>query len=153
MLRRYSAEHHRRRSAKGNMRALFTWRRFRNEGVPLPFIRVVGMSLRRTLTPDVIRAIIAAHKNRLGLEVDQIEAHSLAGGHIGDVVDVLISSRRKNLDIPFMPLAAIDLAGRSVVTVSQDYAEAHRQGHALSFDDFIKQIFTEEREKAEQTNG
>lgn len=77
------------------------------------------MRLRRVNPSDIIRPQIKATKAGLNLDINELEAHHLAGGNINDVIDALIASERANIDLPFEQAAAIDLAGRNVFEAVQ----------------------------------
>ena len=51
----------------------------------------------------------------MGLNVNQLEAHYLAGGNVDNVVNALIAAHRADIDLQFEKAAAIDLAGRDVL--------------------------------------
>src|SRR5690606_31695146 len=62
---------------------------------------------------------VRAIKADLNLRVAQMEAHYLAGGNVGRVVQALISADRANIDLPWQRATAIDLAGRDVLEAVQ----------------------------------
>ncbi len=88
-------------------------------GVKVGLFTLIGMRLRRVNPGDIIRPQIKASKAGLSLDIDDLEAHHLAGGNINDVIDALIASERANIELPFEQAAAIDLAGRNVFEAVQ----------------------------------
>jgi len=88
-------------------------------GVSVGLFTLVGMRFRRVNPQDIIRPQIKATKAGLSLNIDDLEAHHLAGGNINDVIDALIASERANIELPFEQAAAIDLAGRNVFEAVQ----------------------------------
>jgi len=78
-------------------------------------INLIGMRLRGIPPTAVVRPRISAVKAGLDLGIDELEAHYLAGGHVGRVVDALISADKAGIPLPFNRAAAIDLAGRDVL--------------------------------------
>lgn len=62
---------------------------------------------------------IKANKAGLNVNVNQLEAHYLAGGNVDKVVDALIAAHRAQIPLPFERSAAIDLAGRDVLEAVQ----------------------------------
>jgi len=58
--------------------------------------------------------MIAAKKAGIVITSDQLEAHYLAGGHVQNVVNALISADKANIPLDFNMATAIDLAGRNV---------------------------------------
>ena len=88
-------------------------------GVKVGLFTLVGMRLRQVNPNDIIRPQIKATKAGLDLDINDLEAHHLAGGNINDIIDALIASERANIELPFEQAAAIDLAGRNVFEAVQ----------------------------------
>ncbi|MFQ5890448.1 MAG: flotillin-like protein FloA [Gemmatimonadota bacterium] len=88
-------------------------------GVYVKLGNLVGMRLRKVSPPAIIRPLIAATKAGLKLDVDELEAHFLAGGEVQRVANALISADKANIDLAFTQAAAIDLAGRDVFEAVQ----------------------------------
>jgi uncharacterized protein YqfA (UPF0365 family) len=80
---------------------------------------LIGMRLRKVNPADIVRPYISAIKAGLDLNVNQMEAHYLAGGNVGRVVQALISADRANIELPWKRATAIDLAGRDVLEAVQ----------------------------------
>ncbi|MCA9765335.1 MAG: flotillin-like FloA family protein, partial [Carnobacterium sp.] len=81
-------------------------------GVKVSIGTLVGMRLRRVAPQNIIRPLIKATKAGLDININELEAHYLAGGDINQVIDALIAAQRANIDLVFKQAAAIDLAGR-----------------------------------------
>ncbi|MDX1438390.1 MAG: flotillin-like protein FloA [Rubricoccaceae bacterium] len=89
-------------------------------GVRLKLFRdLVGMRLRNVPPATIVRPLITAHKAGIPVQTPQLEAHYLAGGHVQQVVNALISADKANIDLPFARATAIDLAGRDVFEAVQ----------------------------------
>lgn len=88
-------------------------------GVGVPIGTLVGMRLRRVNPSEIIQPLIKATKAGLNLDIDELEAHYLAGGDINSVIDALIAAERANIDLNFEAACAIDLAGRDVFEAVQ----------------------------------
>jgi len=88
-------------------------------GVRVGLGTLIGMRLRKVQPGDIVRPLISATKAGLELDVNQMEAHYLAGGNVGRVVTALISADRANIDLPWKRATAIDLAGRDVLEAVQ----------------------------------
>ena len=80
---------------------------------------LVGMRMRRVTPAQIVMPLIKANKAGLNVNVNQLEAHYLAGGNVDKVVDALIASQRAEIVLPFERAAAIDLAGRDVLEAVQ----------------------------------
>lgn len=80
---------------------------------------LIGMRMRRVPPAQIVMPLIKANKAGLDVNVNQLEAHYLAGGNVDKVVDALIASQRAQIVLPFERSAAIDLAGRDVLEAVQ----------------------------------
>jgi uncharacterized protein YqfA (UPF0365 family) len=88
-------------------------------GVNVGIFTLVGMRLRRVIPSRIVNPLIKARKAGLGVTVNQLEAHYLAGGNVDRVVNALIAAQRAAIDLSFERAAAIDLAGRDVLNAVQ----------------------------------
>jgi len=88
-------------------------------GVNVGIFTLVGMRLRRVVPSRIVNPLIKARKAGLGVSVNQLEAHYLAGGNVDRVVNALIAAQRAQIDLSFERAAAIDLAGRDVLQAVQ----------------------------------
>lgn len=88
-------------------------------GVKVGLGTLIGMRLRRVVPSRIINPMIKATKGGLKLNINNLEAHLLAGGNVNAVVDALIAAHRANIDLEFEQAAAIDLAGRNVFEAVQ----------------------------------
>jgi uncharacterized protein YqfA (UPF0365 family) len=84
-------------------------------GVHVGIFTLIGMRLRRVIPSRIILPLIKATKAGLDINVNQLEAHYLAGGNVDKVVNALIAAHRADMDLLFIRAAAIDLAGRDVL--------------------------------------
>lgn len=88
-------------------------------GVNVGIFTLVGMRLRRVPPVKIVLPLIKANKAGLAVNVNQLEAHFLAGGDVDRVVDALIAAHRAEIPLSFERSAAIDLAGRNVLEAVQ----------------------------------
>jgi len=95
------------------------WIRARASGVPLTIFSLIGMRLRRVNPQRLVDTLIMSSKAGLGLNVNQLETHFLAGGNIERVVKSLISAQQAGIKLTFEQAGAIDLAGRDVLQAVQ----------------------------------
>jgi uncharacterized protein YqfA (UPF0365 family) len=82
--------------------------------VKVSIFNLVGMRLRRVTPSRIVLPLIKAVKAGLTINVNQLEAHYLAGGNVDGVVNALIAAERAGMELHFEKAAAIDLAGRDV---------------------------------------
>lgn len=83
--------------------------------VKISIFNLIGMRLRRVIPSKIVIPLIKSTKAGIELNVNQLEAHYLAGGNVDKVVDALIASHRADIKLSFEQAAAIDLAGRDVL--------------------------------------
>jgi uncharacterized protein YqfA (UPF0365 family) len=88
-------------------------------GVRVSILTLIAMRIRRVIPSRIINPLIKATKAGLGLTINQLESHYLAGGNVDRVVNALIAAQRANIDLMFERAAAIDLAGRDVLQAVQ----------------------------------
>lgn len=88
-------------------------------GVHVGIFTLIGMRLRRVPPSQIVLPLIKANKAGLDVNVNQLEAHYLAGGNVDRVIDALIAAHRAQIALPFERSAAIDLAGRNVLEAVQ----------------------------------
>ena len=100
-------------------------------GVKVKISTLIGMRLRRVVPNRIVSPMIKATKAGLDINIDELEAHYLAGGNVNTLVDALIAAQRANIPLVFERAAAIDLAGRNVleavqVSVNPKVIETHQ---------------------------
>lgn len=95
------------------------WIRARAAGVPLGIFSLVRMRLIRIPPSVIVDALVTANKAGLHINVDQLQAHYLAGGHIDNVVLALIAAQRAQIPMEWQRATAIDLAGRNPLEALQ----------------------------------
>lgn len=88
-------------------------------GVNISLFNLVGMRIRRVIPHMIVIPLIMGTKAGLELNVNQLEAHFLAGGNVENVVNALIAAHRAQIALSFEQAAAIDLAGRNVLEAVQ----------------------------------
>ena len=91
------------------------WLQARASGVPVSFVDMCMMRLRRVDPVLVTNCLIALHKAGIPVQRADAETHLLSGGNLGGVTDALIRAHKAGLGMDFPRLAAIDLAGRDVL--------------------------------------
>lgn len=88
-------------------------------GVRVGIVTLIAMRIRRVVPSRIVNPLIKARKAGLGLTINQLESHFLAGGNVDRVVNALIAAQRANIELIFERAAAIDLAGRDVLQAVQ----------------------------------
>ncbi len=85
-------------------------------GTPIALFNIIGMSLRKIPPRIIVNARINSFKAGLkGISVADLETHTLAGGHVLDVVRAMIAAQKANIPLSWQQATAIDLAGRDIL--------------------------------------
>lgn len=87
--------------------------------VKVGIFNLIGMRLRRVIPTRVVNPLIKAVKAGLDVNINQLEAHFLAGGNVDKVANALIAAQRADIPLEFERACAIDLAGRDVLEAVQ----------------------------------
>ena len=61
-------------------------------GVKIKMATLIGMRLRRVAPSLIVNPMIKATKAGLEINIDELEAHFLAGGNVNTLVDALIAA-------------------------------------------------------------
>ena len=84
-------------------------------GGHISIFSLVGMRFRRINPSKIVLPMIKATKAGLNVNMNELEAHLLAGGSVDRVVDSLIAAQSAQIPLEFEQSRAIDLAGRNVL--------------------------------------
>jgi uncharacterized protein YqfA (UPF0365 family) len=84
------------------------------KGVQISWGQVIGQTVRKTLSKDILEAAAIAKKEKLKIEIYQLENHKLASGDPVNVVQSMIEARKKGKRLSYHEAAAIDLASRRI---------------------------------------
>ena len=68
-------------------------------GVPVSLQILIGMRLRKVNPHRIVEPLISATKAGLNLDINEMEAHYLAGGDVGRVVSAMISADKAAIDL------------------------------------------------------
>jgi hypothetical protein len=77
----------------------------------LTILEMLGMVMRKTPIRVMRRAWAQVREHSLPISLEELEAHHLAGGDVGRVIDAAIRARTQNLPDDLARLRAADLAG------------------------------------------
>ncbi len=95
------------------------WIRTIAAGVPLSITSLIRMRLIGIQPGVIVTNLVRARKAGLGLTIDQMQSHFLAGGNVEAVTLAMIAAQRAQIPLEWQRAAAIDLAGRNVVAALQ----------------------------------
>ncbi len=88
-------------------------------GVKISISTLIGMRFRRINPSRIVLPLIKATKAGLHVNMNEMEAHLLAGGNVDRVINALIAAQSANIPLDFDDCRAIDLAGRDVLQAVQ----------------------------------
>tara|TARA_B100000809_G_scaffold215483_1_gene220717 strand:- start:121 stop:498 length:378 start_codon:yes stop_codon:yes gene_type:complete len=81
----------------------------RASGVPVKFIELIALELRKIPLDVIIDARIKAANNGINISIDDLSTHYLAGGDVHMVMQGLLKAKEKNIDLSFLHACALDL--------------------------------------------
>jgi uncharacterized protein YqfA (UPF0365 family) len=90
-------------------------------GADVRLVNLIGMSLRGVDPALIIKAKIMGKQAGLnidrehGMTTERLEAHTLAGGNVPNVLRAIIAADRAGISLGFDRAAAMDLAGRDIL--------------------------------------
>jgi uncharacterized protein YqfA (UPF0365 family) len=88
-------------------------------GVPISFIELIGMKLRKVPSGVIVNARIQGSRAGLDITQREMESHVLAGGNVQRVINAMIAANKANIDLSWKTATAIDLAGRDILDAVQ----------------------------------
>lgn len=88
-------------------------------GSNVGIVTLIGMRLRRVPPGQIVMPLIKSNKAGLDINVNQLEAHYLAGGNVDRVIDSMVAAARAQIPLSLERSCAIDLAGRNVLEAVQ----------------------------------
>ena len=88
-------------------------------GVHVGIGTLIGMRFRRINPSRIVLPQIKATKAGLNVNMNDMEAHLLAGGNVDRVINALIAAKAADIPLSFDDCRAIDLAGRDVLEAVQ----------------------------------
>ncbi len=102
-----------------NLVPLSLWISAVASGVHVSIGTLVGMRFRRINPSRIVLPLIKATKAGLKVDMNEMEAHLLAGGNVDRVINALIAAESAQIPLEFESCRAIDLAGRDVLQAVQ----------------------------------
>ena len=102
-----------------NLVPLSLWISAVASGVHVSIGTLVGMRFRRINPSRIVLPLIKATKAGLKVNMNEMEAHLLAGGNVDRVINSLIAAESAQIPLEFESCRAIDLAGRDVLQAVQ----------------------------------
>lgn len=96
------------------------WIKAMLSGAYIPSYKLVGMKLRNSNVPLIVKSYISAKKAGVKLSIADLETHYMAGGNVDKVVDALIVAQGAKINLSIDTAKAIDLANRDILQAVQN---------------------------------
>jgi uncharacterized protein YqfA (UPF0365 family) len=123
------------------------WVSAKASGVNISLSRLFLMKLRKVSPSVIVMAMIEAQKAELRyIEIDQLEAHYLAGGDVKNVIHALIIAEKGNINLTFKKAVAANLAGVDVVKIVSDFLKAKKENINTTFEEVFNIELTKQIE-------
>ncbi len=90
------------------------WFKAQISGVRISLLDLIDMKIRRVAPSPIVRSLIMAAKAGIEIQKDALEAHSMAGGNVENVMTGLIIAKSKNKDLSFKEACRLDLARKDL---------------------------------------
>ena len=87
----------------------------RSNKLPVTFLGILGMTLRRADPVRILVAMIPSKHADLGLTIADLESHAMAGGDPLVVVAALNLAKKHNMDLDIKEATRIQLSGKNVL--------------------------------------
>lgn len=84
-------------------------------GTKISMFKLISLKLRKLNTSLIVNTYITAYKAGLFIDIDELETHLTAGGHIDLLVNSLIMAENFKVDLSIDTAKAIDLSNRNIV--------------------------------------
>ena len=108
----------------GRVIALFITARF--AGVPIPFMDLLAIKIRRSDLNGVVDNYIILKKAGVNASIHDIEVSLLAGRNMENIRDGLIKAKELGSDLPYKEAVDADKAGKNIVDELNRASDANR---------------------------
>ncbi|TVR14805.1 MAG: UPF0365 family protein [Planctomycetota bacterium] len=95
--------------------AIMLWWQAVLSKAPVGLFQIIFMRFRKVNPTIIVTNRITATKAGIEVNTDLLEAHYMAGGRVGRVINALVAASKANIPLTFDRACAIDLAGRDVL--------------------------------------
>ena len=92
----------------------------RKAGAALGFGELIRMRWQKLDPMEIIEAFDLAQKERLDLQIDQIQRHTVQGGRVFSVIEALALAKSRGIRTTWRDVCQRDLNGENVVQYIQD---------------------------------
>lgn len=110
------------------------WIALKAAGVPLTVAQFIGMALRRSLDRELVRAMVMAHRSRLEITPQELEAQTVAGGNVAEVVKSAMALKARGVPFDRRKLFGVDLARGDTWRFTCSFLRARDADPGLTFE-------------------
>lgn len=104
-------------------------------GINLSIRQMCAMSIKKTLTDDMLDALALANKNKFLVKPHYLEAHAIAGGNPLNLIQIIVDGKANNQNISFREAATMDLGKVSLEEAQKLYADYETDKNITSNED------------------
>jgi uncharacterized protein YqfA (UPF0365 family) len=90
------------------------WLTAKISGVRISLLDLIYMKIRRVAPSPIVRSMIMAAKAGIKIQMEALEAHSMAGGNVENVVTDMLIAKNKNVQLSFREACQMDLARKDL---------------------------------------
>jgi uncharacterized protein YqfA (UPF0365 family) len=95
-------------------------------GVKITFIELFLMRVRKLPVHDLVTSIIVAAKGGVIVDRDALQAHTLAGGDVNNVVNGMVRAKHLGLELSFKKACEADFRGIDLAEFAKKTAEKEK---------------------------
>ncbi len=92
-------------------------------GINLSIRQMCAMSVKKTLTEDLLNALELANKHQFLVKPHYLEAHAIAGGNPLKLIQIIVEGKVNNKNISFREAATMDLGKVSLEEAQRLYSD------------------------------
>lgn len=104
-------------------------------GINLSLRQMCAMSVKKTLTDDMLDALELANKHKFLVQPHYLEAHAIAGGNPLKLIQIIVNGKANNQNISFREAATMDLGKVSLEEAQQLYADFESDKNNTPYED------------------
>lgn len=93
------------------------WFKAITDGAKIPMVKLAGLKQSKADIAQIVDNYIIIKKAGLGISIDEIQTHIVAGGNISNVINALIAAENAKIDVSVDLAKAIDLSGKDACEI------------------------------------
>ena len=98
---------------------------------PVSLLDLIGIRLRKIDARRVINSYIIARREKLAVQLNELQSHLLIGGDVEHCVSAMVVAQRAGTPLSWRDVTTLDLAGPDAVAYAKQSAPRTRPGMSL----------------------